>query len=397
MTVHELLTGNSTENCAIKCEQIAATVQAGTYQSDGTKIEMGAVTNLDGKAVVVLARAWDEGGNPIGFGPDGSVEWERFRFFNPPIMVPDGTKRREPAPVPHTFPNDEMEIHNFKEDLTGALRQIIAQTIKTVGKPGAAVTPGKTGATTSTFYPDADPESTSVDGYMVSISPLSGGSWALARSQGAGTYTEVYHSNNAVHVGVFYGPEGWAIRRIALLFDTSSIPDTDTVTAATMTLYVWLWGVGIGGAGEGYNWIAVTTCNPASNTTLASTDFPSWTNIEQSDRKTPDLSMYDTFQTWTLTSTGRASVSKTGVSKFAMQSGFDINNTSIAQWQNWSSLGFYSAEAAAGTTHDPRLTVEHSFIPSSSGFFFRFLSIAAPTVGLAAASSYLSWLTNASA
>ena len=32
----------------------------------------------------------------------------------------------------------------------------------------------------------------------------------------------------------------------------------------------------------------------------------------------------------------------------------------------------------------------------TSGFFFRFMSIAAPTVGLAAASSYLSWLTNAS-
>jgi len=32
----------------------------------------------------------------------------------------------------------------------------------------------------------------------------------------------------------------------------------------------------------------------------------------------------------------------------------------------------------------------------NSGFFFRFLSIAAPTVGLAAASSYLSWLTNVS-
>lgn len=45
MTVRELLTGNSAENCSIKCEQITATVQAGVYQSDGMKIEMGAVTN----------------------------------------------------------------------------------------------------------------------------------------------------------------------------------------------------------------------------------------------------------------------------------------------------------------------------------------------------------------
>jgi len=34
---------------------------------------------------------------------------------------------------------------------------------------------------------------------------------------------------------------------------------------------------------------------------------------------------------------------------------------------------------------------------ATSGFFFRFMSIAAPTVGLAAASSYLSWLTSVSA
>ena len=45
-------------------------------------------TNLIEGGIEVFARAWRDG-NQIGFGADGSVDVERFKVFNPPILVLD--------------------------------------------------------------------------------------------------------------------------------------------------------------------------------------------------------------------------------------------------------------------------------------------------------------------
>ena len=83
--------------------------------------------------------------------------------------------------------------------------------------------------------------------------------------------------------------------------------------------------------------------------------------------------------------------SNTGVGLMILQTTRWDSVASITKWELRNYDG--SANLAVGT----RLQIESSNTPAAtSGFFFRFLSIAAPTVGLAAASSYLSWLTNAS-
>src|SRR3990167_3660071 len=149
MAIKELLVGNSTTNCVIKCEALAAASTTGKYVTgDGASIELTQVENLSGKGVSILARAWDSGGNPIGFGRDGSIEWERFRIYNPPIMVPDGTTRT----VTPSDGSPAYERDNFKEDAVAALRSVIEHNVKLVGKRGAKVTPGKIGNTTSTFF-----------------------------------------------------------------------------------------------------------------------------------------------------------------------------------------------------------------------------------------------------
>jgi len=71
------------------------------------------------------------------------------------------------------------------------------------------------------------------------------------------------------------------------------------------------------------------------------------------------------------------------------------NTSSITKWE----LGdYYGTNYLAKSHFQVEGTLATESLPSAdtSGFFLRFLSIAAPTVGLAAASSYLSWLTNAS-
>lgn len=52
-----------------------------------------------------------------------------FRFVNPPIRVPDGTKSVATSPMGDTF-----KVDNFKEDPNAALLQIVADAIKTVLK-----------------------------------------------------------------------------------------------------------------------------------------------------------------------------------------------------------------------------------------------------------------------
>src|SRR3990167_555672 len=104
------------------------------------------------KGVEVLARAWHPGGRQVGFGVDGSVDIERFRIFNPPILVTDPV-----GDILHEWvdPQGEPRHRKLREDPKEALLRDLAHTIKLVGKDGRNIVRGKIGNTTSTFYPAA--------------------------------------------------------------------------------------------------------------------------------------------------------------------------------------------------------------------------------------------------
>src|SRR5262249_50264514 len=120
------------------------------------------VSPIDG-GVEVHARAWDKNGQ-IGFGPDGTVDIERFLIYNPPILVPDptGTVQRV-----HTNPLTGVEtIGRYREDAREALMQTLEDIIRVKQQKFGSeqIIVGKVGSTTSTFYPDKNQESSSVDG-----------------------------------------------------------------------------------------------------------------------------------------------------------------------------------------------------------------------------------------
>ncbi len=81
--------------------------------------------SIDG-GVQVFARAWDANDRQIGFGKDGTVDIERFRIFNPPILVSDPK-----GDIVHEFINEDGEVfrQNYREDAYGALLQVLAHTI----------------------------------------------------------------------------------------------------------------------------------------------------------------------------------------------------------------------------------------------------------------------------
>src|SRR3989304_1790351 len=70
---------------------------------------------------------------PIGFGKDGSVETERFRFYNPPIMVDDpaGIIIRESTDM-----EGKITQRRLREDPAQAIKESLAHTIKVTGQDG---------------------------------------------------------------------------------------------------------------------------------------------------------------------------------------------------------------------------------------------------------------------
>jgi hypothetical protein len=315
------------------------------------RIEVISTNPIDG-GVEVLARAWMPDGTPIGFGVDGSVEIERFRIFNPPILVADPT-----GPVKrysHNIDTGATTTYAYREDPKAALMQTLAHTIKvkTQKSTNASIELGKIGNTTSTFYPDADAESTSVDGYLISSVF---GTWAGARdatTAGGG----IADNDTILLVRSYKSGANYGIIRSFTLFDTSALGDSDTIDSATVSLQPT-------GSGDGQDENAsvdmvVVQTSPAADTSLTANDYDNltftsggslaWNNFIGGD----DVGVY---QDITMNATGLTWITKTGVTKLGFISSLDLNSTDPTARSNANEL--CSADQS-GTTCDPKLVVE---------------------------------------
>ena len=88
--------------------------------------------------------------------------------------------------------------------------------------------------TTSTFYPDPDTETTSVDGYVWRDAVDE--TWSAIHDAADGTFSSDTGSGINVNLSTNATSNHWdRMGRGFILFDTSSIPDTDAVTSATFS------------------------------------------------------------------------------------------------------------------------------------------------------------------
>lgn len=214
--------------------------------------------------------------------------------------------------------------------------------------------------TTSTFFPDPDVETTSVDGYV--RREATNESWSTIRS-GAGVT-----ANDSVSRLEFFATSGsttdnWdAISRIVTLFDTSSIPDTDSIDSATLSFYL---ESAITNPSTFSFSSGIVTTSPASNTALVASDYGNFTFTRQATDVVFTSWTTGAYTDHTLNSTGLGNISKTGVTKFGMTTDDDIDNTTPPGWQSATSSGcannnqLMGAETA-GTTEDPKLVVTHT-------------------------------------
>src|SRR3990167_11536177 len=156
------------------------------------EIEITELDQIEG-GIEFYVRAWQDG-VPVGLGVGSRFEKEHFVIQNPRILIDD------PNPSATTIIKEwidpdtgQLKRRLLKEDLRESLLRVVEHNILVTGKKGTAIK-GTIGNTTSTFYPDEDPETNTVDGY-VRRSVVSE-TWATIRGS---TATEAFPSASIGH------------------------------------------------------------------------------------------------------------------------------------------------------------------------------------------------------
>lgn len=311
-------------------------------------------TNIVEKGVEVYARAWRDGVQ-IGFGRDGSVDIERFRFFNPPVLVPDGTKTLVTETPEGSDREFSYEVDNYKEDPEEAILQALTDTINKVEKfDDSNIQSGKVGNTTSTFFP-------TVDGYARYVgSALSWSSLETANGNSSsvtGSTIEFLRISSGSN-----GTEFDVNARTFFVFDTSAIADTDDIDSATFSVY------GTGKTDEFLTTIPDITIAEgtlASEATVANGDYQG-TYSNQTKLTDTDI----TFAGWStsgyndfaLNASGLAIVNKTGNTVIGGRNTADglggSDPVATAGFKEFI-INSYTVDQT-GTSNDPKLVVVHS-------------------------------------
>jgi len=207
----------------------------------------------------------------------------------------------------------------------------------------------------ATYYPDADAETTTVDGYVGRSSVDE--TLAVIRA-GAGTHSSdsVASSNSPYFAASTTSNQFGSLFRNIYLFDASSLGDTYVINSAVFSVYGFDRDNQFGGSPE----IDCVSSSPASNTALVNADYGQlgstvFSSIAHSGWATTG------YNDFTLDSNGRNNISTTGISKFGTRLNWDTDNSFGGSWGGSLGIRFdgYFADET-GTSKDPKLVVTYT-------------------------------------
>jgi hypothetical protein len=336
------------EKAEIKATEIAKINFKGETTKDDIKIEI-LETNKLKNGVEFLVKAW-KNGQQLGFSKDGSVEIERIRIFNPPILIDDPK-----GDIVSTWQDEatgETKERRLKEDPEQAMKNILIMTVADIGKDGKNIEKGKVGQTTSKFFP-------LMDGKAQREVAAGGETWANNRD-GAGTYSRDDWSPEAMpRIDSGTTNNYWRRNfRGFFHFDTDAI-GSDTITGAL---------IGIKGGGTTVQNYGTNTfganiyeSTAASDDAVVNADYGRVgttefsTTIDEGDWSGSDWNYF------TLNASGIANINKSGVSKFATREANYCAKNTAPTWASGKNFYFFMMFAEEdGTDNDPYLQVEHS-------------------------------------
>jgi len=210
--------------------------------------------------------------------------------------------------------------------------------------------------TVSTFFPDASPETTSVDG-RVERSPTPAESWASIRD-GVGNGAGDADTRTLIRIAKAGAGSYDTLARYIALFDTSSLPDNDTIDAVTFEGVVIDKSDTLTPAGQ----IALVTSTPASNTALVTGDYAQLGTVDQAADVTIASITADsaTYNVWTLNATGRGNISNTGITKFGLRQIADADNVEPTGTSGDNYIRLANADEDLAGDKRPKLVVTHT-------------------------------------
>lgn len=203
-----------------------------------------------------------------------------------------------------------------------------------------------------TVFPDADPESTSVDG-TISFTQAESNPWSDAVNAVNGTSA----SDNTADLFLFAQniSNNDRIDRIVTLFDTSALTVEADISAATFSLHG---DNSILTASGAWSWRLVSS-NPASNTALVVGDYDSFgSTAYAADYGSGDYVALG-YNDQVMNATGIAAISLDGITKFGVREvEHDIGNMDPGNDNRF--VAQYRGAEQSGTADDPKLVVTYT-------------------------------------
>ena len=220
------------------------------------------------------------------------------------------------------------------------------------------------GLGTLTVSPDADPETTTCDGFT-GASTLA--VWSVKRTQN-GTFADPT-SNSQWCAAAFesYRTDMWdSLYRGCFLYDTSSLSVLAIINFSRTRFFAAGQNTFTNGNSPTYG---LYSSNPASNTNLVAADHTSYGSVLLSQDIFPTSFGYSN-KYLTLNSSGIAAISKTSITKLAIRENVYDVGTATPTWtpsQDYYGFACYYADSA-GTSNDPYLYIVYDVQKSQSIF-----------------------------
>lgn len=216
--------------------------------------------------------------------------------------------------------------------------------------------------TTTIVYPDAGTGGTTVDGHVRRSSVDQ--TFSAIRTGAGVAHSDTSANENCAQLTATATTNQYSVlRRSIFTADTNAVPATDTVSAFTFSVYGSAKQNGLGDPD-----LDVVTATPAANNDLAYADY-SYTNFGETALGSVSYASFSTAG-YNDISCATTAVTPEGITRIGLRLSWDTDN-SAPTWATGtpvSSFQIYFADQA-GTTNDPKFTVEHAAPAADSRVF----------------------------
>lgn len=325
----------------------------GGYYYTGKDFYFEIVDNIVvGDHIEIFVRAKNKYNERLGFGVDGSVDVERFRFFGSlPVYLVDKTVKSRG--LYELEAGEQIPVWGVRYDPQSVVYSEIENTIRASGAfVSDNIVDGKVGHTVTTVYSEANPESTVWDGH-VDRGPVTENWTTIINGNGdsgndGDTYNSLYRWQTSSSSGNYQDVQIGVIG-----FQDPDIPTGDTISSAVVQVAP-AWKADPGSNTPTYHLLGIT---PSSTTAYTASDYQSRGSTVLSSTVSYSSMATSTYSDFTLNASGLSYLNKTSANWFAFGSNFD-SGTPTWHSQAWSGVMIYNEDS--GGSYVPRLVITHS-------------------------------------